>query len=93
MTFVRKFLDISTGNVTRATMDLIEKQGLPISSYTNEYGAFVYVPRAEEGSIVNVADLPEDLRKVMEIARREGCGYILFDRDADPHPELECHDW
>jgi hypothetical protein len=86
----RRFLDCSTGHVSRATADLLDTEcnGWPfIGGRISETGWFVYAhPEPPEGT-------PDDLKAVMAYARGNGFDYILFDRDADDVDGLPTFDW
>ena len=44
-----------------------------------EYGVFVYI----QGDWAD-HEVPEDLRACIELAREDGCDWIMFDYDAEP---------
>lgn len=86
---VRKFLDVSTSNLTKATAQRFEDGEGWHQSMSGEYGWLVYVP--EEGNTRD--DAPDDLKAVIAFAQQHACDYILFDRDADPVGGLPVYDW
>jgi hypothetical protein len=88
--FIEPLMACSTANLTKETMDWITRGDLPGVSYPNEYGAFVYVPEDDEGSLEGY---PDDLRGVIELAREYDCGWIKFDRDAPSIGDLPTWEW
>lgn len=97
------FLDLSNQHVTEATSFWLRQQGLRAAQVQQDcdpfplitmgatpYGWFIYVPTVEK---LQEADVPTDLRSVLEYARAKGFRYLLFDRDAEPIEELPTFDW
>lgn len=56
-----------------------------------EYGWFVHVSEAPADS--EGPDVPLELRSAIHVARREGCQWIMFDRDGDTIDELPTYEW
>lgn len=85
-------LILSTSHVTAATaMRLTDG---PVSDWPvsgapyGPYGWFCYAHDEDvEGNI------PVEMMNVFRFARVNGCGYVLFDRDADVIDELPTWDW
>lgn len=77
-------LVISTGCV-----DTEGAQWLTDNAYSKgEYGWFQHARIPPEGT-----DMPYSLRVACGIANAEGCDWIMWDRDAEPHPLLPTFDW
>lgn len=58
----------------------------------DSYGWFVHVP--DEAALPDwPTDMPLELRSAIHVARRESCGWIMFDRDGDTIDELPTYDW
>jgi hypothetical protein len=79
---VRPFLDISTGHLspaTRAALDATPLDELGGTVLRGQYGWL-----AHTGHVVGF----EDLDGVLAYASREGCDYVMFDRDGPLHPAL-----
>lgn len=75
---VQKYLDLSTAHLTTATRTVLDAAA-PITTFPHPegYGWFVHVPEPE-----HMPPQP-DLCACLQEARALGCGYILFDADAD----------
>ncbi len=95
--FVQNMLDISTGHLTEDTRRRMGEDSrnffvgkpcsLPFAVKGSSYGWFIDVRDAAERA-VSGAPYPFDIIDCYELALRLGCGYILFDRDAERHVEL-----
>lgn len=95
--FVQNMLDISTGHLTDDTRKRMGEDSrnffvgkpcsLPFAVKGSSYGWFIDVRDADERS-VSGAPYPIDIIDCYELALRLGCSYILFDRDAERHAEL-----
>ena len=85
---IRKFLDCSTANLTPETMAPIEAGQVGGSNtLLVEYGALVYASAHDRTTALP----PPDLEAAFAEARKQGCDYVLFDRDGEIHPQL--HDY
>lgn len=82
------YLDLSTGHLTRATMELLEDQdasrncgwpAMTIAPY--EHGAFITVPSDAEPEQWDA--LPADMREVLSFASNLGIAVLRFDSDGD----------
>jgi len=95
--FVQNMLDISTGHLTEDTRRRMGEDSrnffvgkpcsLPFAVKGSSYGWFIDVRDADERA-VSGAPYPFDIIDCYELALRLGCAYILFDRDAERHAEL-----
>jgi len=95
--FVQNMLDISTGHLTDDTRKRMGEDSrnffvgkpcsLPFAVKGSSYGWFIDVRDADERA-VSGAPYPFDIIDCYELALRLGCAYILFDRDAERHTEL-----
>lgn len=84
---IRQFLTLSIGHVTPETTVLLDSGEMPILGGTlSSYGWFFWAPE-ERG------ELPEDLWAVCELARANGCQYVLMDCDGPKIKELPYYDW
>ena len=89
-------LDISTAHVSEQTAgwldELLTKSESPISIYgKGEYGWFINVHTVDDMEREN--KIPEDLRLVMDFARKRLCSWIMFDRDAETINKLPKFVW
>ncbi len=95
--FMQNMLDISTGHLTEETRKRMGEDSrnffvgkpcsLPFAVKGSSYGWFIDVRDADERA-VSGAPYPFDIIDCYELALRMGCSYILFDRDAERHAEL-----
>jgi len=69
---VNKMLNLSTAYITEKTNDFIIKEDIP--TFQSEYGFVIHV------GMVN-ADCPQDLQNCINIAKKNGCEYLILDRD------------
>lgn len=99
MSYIRKFLDLSTGHLRQSTRDLLDEDKGPTLRFEHpEYGWFVYVSDdvtdAATGEVLPGTDdpVPADLADCFALARQLGCEYIMFDIDGGFHPDLPTYD-
>jgi hypothetical protein len=91
----RKFVTISTGHVSAATVKLLDSTPCAkwpcVGGGYADYGWFFYAHDENAG----VADqrIPGDLFAVMTWARQKRFSHILLDRDAERVDDLPWHDW
>ena len=95
--FLQNMLDISTGHLTEETRRRMGEDSrnffvgkpcsLPFAVKGSSYGWFIDVRDADERAVSGVP-YPFDIIDCYELALKLGCAYILFDRDAERHPEL-----
>lgn len=84
-------LDISTGHLTRPDAEIMEGGQLPrpMSIMQGDYGFLVNTAWLNDEAL----DIPASLKACLEFGRKQGCAYVLFDRDA-PHNEcLPVYEW
>jgi len=96
---VCKYLQVSTGNLSKETAQLFERYtspdrepcegnfGLPVAYNKGEYGWFAHVPDDNEGIE------PPELCALLDYARSLGCNWIEFDCDNDPLDGFPVFDW
>lgn len=93
---VFKYLDCSTGHITKQTMELLEKgeeSGLSFMSVAPyKYGAFVTVPD-DTADPARVSAMPNDLAVVLALAHGRGCQVVRFDSDGATYDELPSFNW
>lgn len=80
--FIETMLVCSTGNLMQATCDAATDGELLVMTIPHEYGFIVHVPDDDE------ITLPDDLAAAFVEARKVGCTWINFDRDANAYPGL-----
>lgn len=82
---------ISTGHVSQATAAMLDAgaEDLPMSCYRLEYGWLVMTATSPEDE----PDVPSELLKVMQLAKRHGCDSIRFDCDGPFIDGLDSFDW
>lgn len=94
---IHKMVALSTGHLTAATAQLFEdveaaanamnREKLPVFYPKGEWGWFVYV--GEDAG----EPYPDDLKAILDFARRKGCDWIMFDSDAGLVDCLPTYDW
>lgn len=81
---VQGYLDVNLAHLSSATVRLLKRGGeglgvgFDVAPYTT--GIFVSVAPA-----VQPLDVPQDLRRAIELARRSGVGLMRFDPDGELH--------
>ncbi|MFS0841301.1 hypothetical protein [Paenibacillus sp. 1P03SA] len=87
-----KMLDISLGHVTADTVEFLDncvEEGHPIVCYEKFiYGFFIVVPAEQEDYDEVLKVIPEDLKRVFELAKAYGCDWINLDTDASIYKSL-----
>jgi hypothetical protein len=93
---VFKYLDCSTGHLSKQTMELLdqgEESGLSFMSVAPyKYGAFVTVP-GDIDDAEDVRAMPNDLAEVLAFAHGRGCQVVRFDSDGATYDELPSFNW
>ena len=56
-----------------------------------DYGWFMYV--CDDTGITEADGVPLEIRSALHVARREGCHWIMWDRDGPVIDELPEYDW
>ena len=88
---IERLAVISTGHVSKATAAVLDAGGeeLPMSCYRLEYGWLVVSATSPE----HEPEVPSELLKVMQLAKRHGCTWIRFDCDGPFIDGLDRFDW
>lgn len=83
---IRSFLDLSNDHLPeKVCMELDCYEG--VIAHDTETGWLVYVPQQDITRFAKPEEWPDELVPIIELARANGCPYILFDCDA-PTTEL-----
>lgn len=89
---IRTFLDLCTNHLPRHLMD--DLTSFDVVAHPTTYGALVWVPDDPQASSDSGDEpVPAELLAIQLYARRLGCDYVLFDRDADLDPRLPSWIW
>lgn len=91
-------LDISTSHISEDTNNILTMVAktndfhFTVAEY--EYGYFVGVPNVDNDPDFKYQDeVPEDLRKVLDFARKNKCLIVRLDADADQCDDLPTFNW
>lgn len=93
---IRRDLVISTSHIRPSTADLLDQwapmlpEARPLGVAEAGYGWFVLTDPLDGEALEMV---PPELRAVIDLARAQGCRWLLLDRDADCAEGLETFDW
>lgn len=92
---MERLLSISAGHLSAATWTWLDEHlgkgalrdprdsvSALLAGGPTRYGWFMVCPTEGRN------ELPDDLRGVLDHARRRGAGYVLFDRDSNPLEDL-----
>lgn len=94
-----KMLICSTGMISKSTASLLEMQtdDVPVCFNKGEFGWMIHVPEAPFGSSCmedqDPHTCPKELVALLNVARAEGCDWIMLDCDAGAIDGLESFDW
>jgi hypothetical protein len=104
---IHTYVDISTGHVSRATMELLSSAGaidnpcrehgwpaMTIAPY--EYGVFITVPNLDDPECCSQQQrnaLPLELELILTYALRHGAQVVRLDADGDVIEGLQLFDW
>ena len=90
---IRKFLEVSTGNLPWMTAIRIEGGEFPRKpTYSNEYGWVFHVPEFVQELKEEGVECPYFLN-IMSLAIDADCDYVMFDRDVEPVDWLPKFEW
>lgn len=88
-----KLLALSTAHLTPDICTGKSKSKIGEIAYPKgDYGWFVWVPGQADWQEMR-GSFPVCLAECIEFAQKHGCGWLMFDRDADEIPELRSYDW
>lgn len=91
-----RHLVISTSHIRPTTADLLDQwapmipESRPLGVAESGHGWFVLTDPLDDDALDMI---PQDLRNAVAFARRQGCRWLLLDRDADCTDGLETFDW
>ncbi len=95
---IETMLVLSTAHLTQDTCGIYLSNialGLERGSIVvfdkRDVGFFVYVPADPEAT--EGPDVPLELRSACHVARREGCRWIMYDKDGPELDELPVYSW
>lgn len=91
---IRQILDLSTSHLPfdhwATVLDTVEG----VVAYELDYGWLMWVPDDPDDSDEGDGHvLPGSILKIQRYARKHGCDYVLFDRDAEVDPALPTWEW
>ena len=85
-----KMMELSTAHITEKTSQDLTHNFINITSSCFENGWILY---ADTDACDHDEDFPEDLKKVIEYAAAQGCGWILLDSEVEPIKDLPTYEW
>jgi hypothetical protein len=90
---IRTVLDLSTAHLPEplGSHGLADEDG--VIAYPLPYGWLMWVPPDPDEHAADHPDLPPDVLTIQRYARRLGCDYVLFDRDAERVDDLPTWNW
>jgi hypothetical protein len=92
---IAKHLVLSTAHITETTSQLFDIWAdlsplqRPLDVASTDYGWFVSIRRNPNAD----QEVPPELLAAVVFAGKQGCAWLLLDRDADTIPELQTFDW
>jgi hypothetical protein len=95
---IEKSLVVSTAHITRQDSELLDLYAKRVGSQPlivfnkEEYGWWVAIIRNPDEAMLPAA-VSEDLRNLLNEAKRRECQWLVLDRDGPEYPELPTHDW
>lgn len=89
---IRTILDLSTAHLSEQTCRHLNSVEGVIADKTR-YGWLMCVREDVSGRLADDCDWPPELLPAIEMARRNDCEYILFDRDAPRVDRLPTFNW
>ncbi|MGO9014670.1 MAG: hypothetical protein ACLQF0_06785 [Dissulfurispiraceae bacterium] len=104
---INKILTVSTGHVTQQDMAKLKDRGPfnPVVTYPFEYGAFVWVPSFSTNENQDKKEMREAFngmrqagysgafRRLLSLAKEQGCRYLQLDCDGEYIPDLKTFSW
>jgi hypothetical protein len=95
---VRKYLDISTGHMTKNDNDILAmNKAKDVLFDPFEYGYRVWVPSKkfakETYKAMKKAGLSKSFRKIIKWACKKGMDWVAFDRDGTIYSQFKTFDW
>lgn len=83
MNNVFKYFDCSTGHIKQESCKWLDSE----CSYKNEYGYVLAV------CLDLRCEIPEEIKKIIDLAKKHDCNYIIFDADGPYCEDLEKYEW
>ena len=101
---IDQMITISTCHISQETAKVLEDSSeektslyLPATYTKGKYGFLVYVGEDFTGDRIKDSDacqdVPDDLYECMKLAKKQGCVWLCFDRDAMVVDNLPSYDW
>lgn len=87
-----KNLIVSTGHITESEMNKLGSGETSLACYENEYFTLVYVGEIHVGNPPG-DDMTPELKKLINLARKNGCQYLKLNRDGPVLEGLKTYDW
>ena len=86
---IEKMLTISTAHVSHETEEKLDKESysdeMQLSVYKKEdYGWFIFIP-----DTIDDKNIPDELKKCIELAKRNDCSWLCLDCDGNIEEGLE----
>lgn len=87
---ITKMLTLSTTHINPKTCSFLDSENIDIPVYKKaEYGWFVFVDLDNE----DLANLPNDLREIINYTKSNNCEWLCLDRDASISDEIPVYEW
>ncbi|MEU7480483.1 hypothetical protein AB0A63_31210 [Lentzea sp. NPDC042327] len=64
-----------------------------VGVHQTRYGWLVWIPNLDDPDDSDPQQMPEELPRIFQLGRDNGCTYVLFDRDAEVTALLPAFDW
>ena len=88
---IDRIICMSTAHISRDSAELLENDDFSAIAFPNPNGYGIIV-RCLSGEN-HFGDGADDVASCIAYARQRGCGYIRFDRDFPPLPDLPIYEW
>lgn len=87
-------MDISTAHITRKDEEQLRKDKANLIVIPYGYGYIVMVPAKErQNSFYKQKKFSPAFNKLLNLARKNNCEYLMIDRDGEEYEELPTFDW
>lgn len=92
---IEKILTLSSAHIQGSTADFLDKEDREVLVVYNKsiFGWFIYVNSEEESFEDELTRVPQDLAKLLTLAKEHDCTWLCLDSDVENEEGLPTFEW